>query len=54
MSTDTQLDLVERRIHELYATDAQFAAARPDEAGVRARSRTPVAVWRPRSAARAR
>ena len=32
MSTDTQQDLRERRIHELYGTDAQFAAARPDEA----------------------
>jgi fatty acid CoA ligase FadD9 len=32
MSTDAQLDVLERRIHELYATDAQFAAACPDEA----------------------
>ena len=34
MSTDTRLDLLERRIRELYATDAQFAAARPDEKGL--------------------
>jgi len=32
MSTDTRADALERRIHELYATDEQFAAARPDEA----------------------
>jgi len=32
MSTDTRADALERRIHELYASDPQFAAARPDEA----------------------
>ena len=30
MSTDTAQER-NRRIHELYATDAEFAAARPDE-----------------------
>jgi fatty acid CoA ligase FadD9 len=32
MSTDTRADALRRRIHDLYASDAQFAAARPDEA----------------------
>jgi fatty acid CoA ligase FadD9 len=32
MSTDTAQQHLTRRIQELYATDAQFAAARPDEA----------------------
>ena len=31
MSTDTREERLQRRIQELYATDAQFAAARPDE-----------------------
>ena len=32
MSTDIGQARLNRRIHELYATDPQFAAARPDEA----------------------
>jgi fatty acid CoA ligase FadD9 len=32
MSTDTRADALRRRIDDLYASDAQFAAARPDEA----------------------
>lgn len=32
MSTDTRADALERRIQNLYASDPQFAAARPDEA----------------------
>src|ERR1700758_4705833 len=32
MSTDTRADALQRRIKELYASDPQFAAARPDEA----------------------
>ncbi len=32
MSTDTRADALPRRIKELYASDRQFAAARPDEA----------------------
>jgi hypothetical protein len=32
MSTDTRADALERRIQDLYGSDPQFAAARPDEA----------------------
>lgn len=32
MSTDTDIERLTRRIQSLSATDAQFAAARPDEA----------------------
>ena len=32
MSTQTAQERLIRRIHELYAADAQFAAARPSEA----------------------
>jgi fatty acid CoA ligase FadD9 len=32
MSTDTAQERLTPRIPELYATDAEFAAARPDEA----------------------
>ena len=32
MSTDIRADALERRIQNLYASDPQFAAARPDEA----------------------